>query len=96
MKTTQTTKWASKALNTGWHEFVCLYVAHKTARKEAHGYRLRRAGEQWELLLVGTPVFAPMSASTAYSWFIRTMGLCGIAREADELRIKAHMDKQAA
>jgi hypothetical protein len=82
--------WEQKALEMKWHEFVCTYVANKTARRK-DGHKLRRSGSMWELTFGGLALFAPMSASTAYSWFFRTADLYQVARDADTLRERAHV-----
>jgi hypothetical protein len=67
-----------------WHEFVCAQVV---AAGEVQGHSLRPAGELWELCYMGAPQFAPMTASTAYSWLER-LPLVSSARKADHLRIE--------
>jgi hypothetical protein len=84
--------WISKALKMGWHEFICTYVAAKT-KKPVSGYTVRKVESGWEMLSGGLSMFQPMSASTAYSWFVRTPGLCTLARQADEIRELAYFPR---
>jgi hypothetical protein len=69
-----------------WHQFVCHYVAAETARGPASGYTVRGSGDSWEFCFMGSPQFAPMSASSLYSWFERTMPLQRLSRAADDFR----------
>ena len=68
-----------------WHEFVCTYVAAKTAKEPVQSYSVRRAGDLWELCYMDTPQYKPMDADTMYSWFERSP-LLRLSREADDFR----------
>jgi hypothetical protein len=78
-----------------WHQFVCHYVAAETTREPADGYTVRGAGDAWELCYCGAPQFPPMSASSLYSWFERTMPLQRLSREADAFRCDVRTRKAA-
>ena len=73
-----------------WHQFVCHYVADRTARASVEGYSVRGSGDAWELCYLGAPQFAPMSASSLYGWFERTGPLLPLSREADDFRATAN------
>jgi hypothetical protein len=81
-----------KARTMPWQMFVCGYVAEKTAATTVQGYSARQVGDgdSWELLFMGTPQFKPMDARTLYSWFER-LPLVTLSREADEIRLQAHL-----
>ncbi len=74
------------ARTMAWHQFVCHYVAAETAREPASGYTVRGSGDAWELCFMGSAQFAPMSASSLYSWLERTMPLQRLSRDADNFR----------
>ena len=74
------------ARTMAWHQFVCHYVAAETAREPASGYTVRGSGDAWEFCFMGSPQFAPMSASSLYSWLERTMPLQRLSRAADNFR----------
>lgn len=44
---------------------------------------------------MGAPQFPPMSASSLYSWFERTMPLRRLSREADAFRYDVYTRKAA-
>ncbi len=69
-----------------WHQFVCHYVAAETAREPAGGYTVRGSGDAWEFCFMGNAQFAPMSASSLYSWLERTMPLQRLSRDGDNFR----------
>ena len=86
--------WKEKSLKTAWHDFVCAFVAFRTSRKPAAGYTLRAVDGAWVLSYMGSPCFAPMSASTAYSWFVRTPGVCSLAKLGDDVRTAAYLESE--
>lgn len=89
MTNAQTRKMIAAAGKLPWKEFVCTYVALATSRKPIEGRQVKKAGKRWVIYFMGVPMFAPMTAQMAYSWFERTPGLVGVMREADELRVFA-------
>lgn len=84
-----TAAWQAKARTMPWHEFIGAYVAKRTARSSIQGYQVRAADGAWLLLFNGTAMFAPMNASTLYSWLER-LPLMPLSREADNFRWTAH------
>lgn len=86
MTNAQTQKMIAAAATLGWKDFVCTYVALATSRKAADGRQLKKTDGGWVLYFMGSAMFAPMTAETAYSWFQRTPGLVSLMRDADDLR----------
>ena len=74
-----------------WHDFVCWYVARKTARKAHAGYRVRPSPKGWAIYFGDVAGAGPQvnaDADSVYGWFERT-ALRPLALEADEVRAKA-------
>ena len=80
------------SLTMPWQMFVCTYVAAKTVKVAHAGYSVRQIGtdDAWELTFGGAPLYPPMTARIAYSWFER-LPLVTLSREADEIRMRAYL-----
>lgn len=76
-----------KARQLPWHEFVCDYVAQRTASTPAEGYRFVPSGGRWAMVFgsgSATDLVGP--ASTIYGWLERTMAFRPLMLEADRFR----------